>query len=219
MNEIIYEQSRCIAHEIRNQISICELYTQIIKKNLEKNGIENQSLNNAVKCITKSLKIMSNNLVDLKSLGNFSPKILNIKDVLIQSINLSTVYISDKNIEIKTEFNKDANVFIDENKFLACIINIIKNATEAIREKGEINISLDTDLEFVYIKISNNGDAISEEKQKEIFNEGFTTKSTGSGLGLFICAKNLKAQNATLKLNQSNTQITEFEIVLPIYKT
>ena len=88
MNEIIYEQSRCIAHEIRNQISICELYTQIIKKNLEKNGIENQSLNNAVKCITKSLKIMSNNLVDLKSLGNFSPKILNIKDVLIQSINL-----------------------------------------------------------------------------------------------------------------------------------
>lgn len=219
MNEIIYEQSRCIAHEIRNQISICELYTQIIKKNLEKNGIENQSLNNAVKCITKSLKIMSNNLVDLKSLGNFSPKILNIKDVLIQSINLSTVYISDKNIEIKTELNKDANVFIDENKFLACIINIIKNATEAIREKGEINISLDTDLEFVYIKISNNGDAISEEKQKEIFNEGFTTKSTGSGLGLFICAKNLKAQNATLKLNQSNTQITEFEIVLPIYKT
>ncbi len=219
MNEIIYEQSRCIAHEIRNQISICELYTQIIKKNLEKNGIENQSLNNAVKCITKSLKIMSNNLVDLKSLGNFSPKILNIKDVLIQSMNLSTVYISDKNIEIKTELNKDANVFIDENKFLACIINIIKNATEAIREKGEINISLDTDLEFVYIKISNNGDAISEEKQKEIFNEGFTTKSTGSGLGLFICAKNLKAQNATLKLNQSNTQITEFEIVLPIYKT
>lgn len=219
MNEIIYEQSRCIAHEIRNQISICELYTQIIKKNLEKNRIENQSLNNAVKCITKSLKIMSNNLVDLKSLGNFSPKILNIKDVLIQSINLSTVYISDKNIEIKTELNKDANVFIDENKFLACIINIIKNATEAIREKGEINISLDTDLEFVYIKISNNGDAISEEKQKEIFNEGFTTKSTGSGLGLFICAKNLKAQNATLKLNQSNTQITEFEIVLPIYKT
>ena len=219
MNEIIYEQSRCIAHEIRNQISICELYTQIIKKNLEKNGIENQSLNNAVKCITKSLKIMSNNLVDLKSLGNFSPKILNIKDVLIQSINLSTVYISDKNIEIKTELNKDANVFIDENKFLACIINIIKNATEAIREKGEINISLDADLEFVYIKISNNGDAISEEKQKEIFNEGFTTKSTGSGLGLFICAKNLKAQNATLKLNQSNTQITEFEIVLPIYKT
>lgn len=218
MNEIIYEQSRCIAHEIRNQISICELYTQIIKKNLEKNGIENQSLNNAVKCITKSLKIMSNNLVDLKSLGNFSPKILNIKDVLIQSINLSTVYISDKNIEIKTELNKDANVFIDENKFLACIINIIKNATEAIREKGEINISLDTDLEFVYIKISNNGDAISEEKQNEIFNEGFTTKSTGSGLGLFICAKNLKAQNATLKLIQSNTQITEFEIVLPIYK-
>ena len=57
---------------------------------------------------------------------------------------------------------------------------------------------------------------ISQEKQKSIFEEGFTTKPTGSGLGLHICANNLKAQNATLKLTKSTTEITEFEIILPI---
>ena len=66
MNDLIKEQSRCIAHEMRNHISICELYTQIIRKNLEKEGVEIASIDNALNCINKSLKIMSNNLLDLK---------------------------------------------------------------------------------------------------------------------------------------------------------
>lgn len=217
MNDTIKEQARCIAHEIRNHISICELYTQIIRKNLEKDGIENASVSNALNCINKSLKIMSNNLLDLKSLDNFNLKVCDIKKVLEEGIKLATVYISGKNIEITSEINTTAQVYIDENKFLACVVNIIKNAIEAIKQEGKINISLAIQAENVHIKISNNGEPISEEKQKSIFEEGFTTKQTGSGLGLHICTNNLKAQNAILKLNQSTPKVTEFEIVLPLY--
>ncbi len=216
MNDLIKEQSRCIAHEMRNHISICELYTQIIKKNLEKEGIQNTSLNNALNCINKSLKIMSNSLLDLKSLDNFNLKKVNIKKVLEEGIKLATAYISDKKIKITSNINIDAEVFIDENKFLACIVNIIKNAIEAIKIEGKINVSLEIEGDYVHIKISNDGEPISQEKQKSIFEEGFTTKPTGSGLGLHICANNLKAQNATLKLTKSTTEITEFEIILPI---
>ena len=216
MNDLIKEQSRCIAHEMRNHISICELYTQIIKKNLEKEGIQNTSLNNALNCINKSLKIMSNSLLDLKSLDNFNFKKVNIKKVLEEGIKLATAYISDKKIKITSNINIDAEVFIDENKFLACIVNIIKNAIEAIKKEGKINISLEIEGNYIHIKISNDGEPISQEKQKSIFEEGFTTKPTGSGLGLHICANNLKAQNATLKLTKSTTEITEFEIILPI---
>lgn len=216
MNDLIKEQSRCIAHEMRNHISICELYTQIIKKNLEKEGIQNTSLNNALNCINKSLKIMSNSLLDLKSLDNFNLKKVNIKKVLEEGIKLATAYISDKKIKITSNINIDAEVFIDENKFLACIVNIIKNAIEAIKREGKINISLEIEGDYIHIKISNDGEPISQEKQKSIFEEGFTTKPTGSGLGLHICANNLKAQNATLKLTKSTTEITEFEIILPI---
>lgn len=216
MNDLIKEQSRCIAHEMRNHISICELYTQIIKKNLEKEGIQNTSLNNALNCINKSLKIMSNSLLDLKSLDNFNLKKVNIKKVLEEGIKLATAYISDKKIKITSNINIDAEVFIDENKFLACIVNIIKNAIEAIKKEGKINVSLEIEGDYIHIKISNDGEPISQEKQKSIFEEGFTTKPTGSGLGLHICANNLNAQNATLKLTKSTTEITEFEIILPI---
>lgn len=218
MNEIIYEQSRCIAHEMRNHLSICELYTQIIRKNLEKEGIKNSSIENALNCINKSLKIMNNNLLDLKSLNNFSPKICSIKKILEEGIKLSQVYICEKNIKIASDLQTDANVYIDENKFLACIVNIIKNAIEAISKEGKIRISLQLADGKAHIKISNNGEAISKEKQKAIFEEGFTTKPTGSGLGLHICANNLKVQNAILQLAESTPEKTIFEIVLPIYK-
>ncbi len=216
MNDLIKEQSRCIAHEIRNHISICELYTQIIKKNLEKDEIKNSSIENALNCINKSLKIINNNLLDLKSLDNFNLKICNIKQILEEGIKLATVYITDKNICITSNVYNSAQVYIDENKFLACVVNIIKNAIEAIKKEGEINISLDIQNNKAHIKISNNGEPISVEKQKSIFEEGFTTKQTGSGLGLHICTNNLKAQNAILKLNQSTNEKTEFEIILPV---
>lgn len=218
MNEIIYEQSRCIAHEMRNHLSICELYTQIIRKNLEKEGIKNSSIENALNCINKSLKIMNNNLLDLKSLNNFSPKICSIKKILEEGIKLSQVYICEKDIKITSDLQTDANVYIDENKFLACIVNIIKNAIEAISNDGEIHVSLQLTDDKANIKISNNGEAISKEKQKAIFEEGFTTKPTGSGLGLHICANNLKVQNAILQLTESTPEKTVFEIVLPLYK-
>ena len=160
MNDLIKEQSRCIAHEMRNHISICELYTQIIRKNLEKEGIEIASIDNALNCINRSLKIMSNNLLDLKSLNNFSPKICSIKKILEEGIKLSQVYICEKDIKITSDLQTDANVYIDENKFLACIVNIIKNAIEAIKREGNIEIYAEEKDEKICIKISNNGEAI-----------------------------------------------------------
>ena len=214
--DLVYEQSRCVAHELRNHLSICEIYTQIIRRNLEQERIENQSIENALNCISKSIKIMCNSLLDLKSLNNISPKECDIKTVLEEGVKLSTVYIHDKDIKIYSNIKKSARVYIDENKFLACVVNIIKNAIEAIDKKGEIKVSLEIHNKEVHIKISNNGEAISKEKQAEIFEEGFTTKPTGSGLGLHICANNLKAQNGILKLTMSTAEKTEFEIILPV---
>lgn len=209
-------QIRCVSHEIRNHISICEMYTEIIKKNLIRDGYENESVKNATECIKKSLRIISASLLDLKSLNNINPKSCDLKELIDEGIRLSEAYTQGKHINI-TSFVKDsALIFIDENKFLACIVNIIKNAIEAIDDKGEIQIFTDIKDRFAHIRISNNGKMISKNKQKEIFEAGCTTKSTGSGLGLHICKANLEAQNAELRLNKSTPKLTEFEIIVPV---
>ncbi len=217
-SEIIKEQSRCIAHEIRNQVSICDVYCEIIKKQLTKNGIENDSIERAVECIQKSVKMINNSLIDLKTLDNLKQSICYVNDLVEESINLGKVYIQDKQIQINSNLKENVQIYVDENKFLGCLINLIKNAIEAIETKGEITISTEITSKKCIIKISNNGKPISPSAQKELFNEGFTTKKTGSGLGLYICKNNLEQQDAALSLIKSTVQKTEFEIQIPIFK-
>ena len=216
--ELFQTQARCISHEIRNHLSICELYTKIIEKNIIKTGINNPSLENALYCIQKSLKIIGNSLIDLKSLNNFSSGKYDLKELLETGLEMSKIYTGDKKIEFDCVLCNDCIVEVDENKFLACIVNIIKNAIEAIEKEGKIIVKCTNQKGIAHIIIANTGNPISAEKRKQIFDEGFTTKSSGSGLGLHICKANLAAQNAELRLNKSDEHSTEFEIVIKIFK-
>ena len=213
---LIQEQARCIAHEIRNHISICDVYTEIIRRQLANSGVENQSVNNALDCIGKSLKIISNTLTDLKSLDNINISNYDLRELLFHALEMSKVYVHDKCVKFNLDAAGDCIAEIDENKFLACIVNLIKNAIESIDTAGEIKIELIKENNTARIRVSNNGKMIPEDKQSEIFKDGFTTKKTGSGLGLYICKNNLAQQNADLKLLQSTPDLTIFEIKIPL---
>lgn len=211
-------QIRCVSHEIRNHLSICDMYSQIIKKNLEKTGIENPSISNALECIQKSIQIIGTNILDLKSLNNTTEQIVDFQTIILKGVELGKAYISDKNIEFEVFVKNTDNIFVDENRFLSCIVNIIKNGIESIDIKGKIEVLAEVKNNTAILKISNNGKPIQKEKQKEIFSQGYTTKKTGSGLGLNICKHYLEAQNATLELTKSNKTITQFEIKIPVHK-
>ena len=69
-----------------------------------------------------------------------------------------------------------------------------------------------TAMAFVLISISNNARGITNPEK--IFNEGFTTKSSGNGLGLWICKKSIEEMNGELELSRSTEDYTEFTIKL-----
>lgn len=215
-SELIQEESRCIAHEIRNHTSICEIYTTIIKKALADNNIKNDTIERALLCIQKSVKMINNSVIDLNSLNNLKPTYYEAGRLINESIALSRVYIHDKEIQIEPVINADGQIFVDENKFLACLINLIKNAIEAIDEKGKIIVQTEFENKCLLIKVANNGKEIPKEVQEDLFSAGVTTKKTGSGLGLFICKNNLELQNAKLSLIKSDKNSTEFQIKIPL---
>ena len=215
-DDFLKKQARCISHEIRNQISICDVYCEIIKKHLQKNNISIPSVDNALNCIQKSAKMVNNSLLDLKSLSNYDYKELDLKELLLQAVELAKVYVQDKEIDILYEAKNDCIINADENKFLACIINLLKNAIEAIEYKGWIKIQTIIAGNYAEIKISNNGEKIPETFVDKIFEEGHTSKSFGSGLGLFICKNNLKSMGADLKLLSSDENETVFLITVPV---
>ncbi len=208
----IKNQIRYVSHEIRNHLSICDMYSQIIKKNLEKEGIKNPSIENAISCIQQSVRIIGTNLMELKSINNGCPQIFDFKNLVTKGVEMSKAYVCDKNIEFEVFIKNTDNIEVDENRFLSCMVNIIKNGIEAIDIKGKISVLGEVKNGKGIIKISNNGKPIPKDKQLTIFEQGYTTKQTGSGLGLAICKRFLAEQNATLELKKSTKDQTTFEI-------
>jgi signal transduction histidine kinase len=220
-SDYIEKKSRIIAHEIRNQLSICDLYSEIIKKQAETKNFD--GIENSLISINKAIKMANNSLISLKTKENSKLKPINLNELITTAVELSQVYLGSKNIEFQIENNENTEVIADFEKTLAVIINIVKNASEAFETNIEdnilkndkyIKIKTEKDVNFVKIYISNNAPGISEPEK--IFNEGFTTKNSGSGLGLWICKKMMKEQNGELDLSRSSIDYTEFALKLGV---
>jgi len=219
-SDYIQKKSRVIAHEIKNQLSICDLYTEIIKRQVANNNLE--AIQNSLKSINRALKIANNTLISLKSKDNNEIQSVNLKEIIKTAVDLSKVYLDDKEIDFQVENNLDIQITANADKLLAVIINLVKNASEAfnILELDEnapkndkyIKIKTDEQENFVQILVSNNAPGISDPER--IFYEGYTTKSTGSGLGLWICKKSIEEMLGELELTRSTEDYTEFTIQL-----
>ena len=217
-NDYIDKKSRVLAHELRNQLSICDLHTEIIKKYSEKDEINKENVKKSLNTISKALKLANNSLLSLKLGDKIHLNEISLKDALENAIELSKVYLEEKDVDFLTEIDENVVVNIDAEKFSAIIINLVKNAAEAFDLTDDVNgkyVKIKTEKEaenHVLISISNNAHGIKEPQK--VFDEGYTTKSFGSGLGLWICKKYIESMGGELKLERSSEDFTEFTIRL-----
>lgn len=215
-NKINYltKKSRYISHEVKNQLSICDLYSGIIKRYCSNNEINDTTINNALDCISKSIKIAGNTLTQLKSLNSKELKLYKTNKLIETSAELSKAYLENRNIELILDNKIEEEIFVDETLFTSTVINLVKNACEAFDDfeskDNWIKISTSIENDNVIIQVSNNAKPILEPEK--IFNEGMTTKSTGSGLGLYICKQNTEEQCGQLNLIKSDEDSTIFEL-------
>ena len=112
----------------------------------------------------------------------------------------------------------EANAFVDEEKFLIVINNIIKNANDSTKD-DEIIIKLKQVEEHIKISIINHGEMIAKENQSKIFEQGYTTKKDGWGVGLSVCKKFIGSQFGTFELTKSDEKETIFTLTLPLAQT
>ena len=213
--------SRAVAHEIRNQLSICDLYTEVIRKYCKNNNIEIETISNALDCLTRAVKMANNSLIALKSTESTETKPCALKDIIENAHDLTKVYFECKNIEYIVENQLDKKIMADENKLTAVIINLVKNAVEAFDTKEDsvqngkyIKIKTEEEENFALIRVSNNAGRIANPDL--IFEEGYTTKKTGSGLGLSICKESIEEQAGQLKLAHSGDDYTEFVVKMEL---
>lgn len=211
---------RIASHEIRNQLSICDLYSEIIKRQTENGDLE--AIQNSISSLSKALKMASNTLLTLKSSDTLNLTSVNLKEAIETAVDLSKVYLEDKGIEFQVENIIDEKVIANSENLIAVIINLVKNATEAFNlinldeeapKNGKyIKIKTDKVENEIQILVSNNAPGITDPER--IFYEGYTTKTSGNGLGLWICKKSIEEMGGDLSLSRSTEDYTEFTIQL-----
>lgn len=107
---------------------------------------------------------------------------------------------------------KDFTISCDPRKIEGVLSNIINNAVQALDGQGEIDVEVSSDSEFLTIQIKDSGPGISEDNLGKIFEPMFTTKTTGTGLGLVICKSIIEQHGGTISVSNKPTAFT---ITLP----
>jgi signal transduction histidine kinase len=208
----IGEVSAKISHDIRNPLNAIKISTNIISiktKEIEELKIDehidiiNQAIARIVHQVDEVLgflktrkKRLENNSLD--DIVNDSLKDLEISEQLIIKKDILPISFVSDYFQIQT-----------------VLTNIILNAIQALENKGKITISgkiINTD---VVVEISDSGKGISEKNIKNIFKPLFTTKQTGTGLGLSSCQTIIESHNGSI--TYSNNPST-FKIIIPQLK-
>ena len=107
----------------------------------------------------------------------------------------------------------DISLHCDPRKIEGVISNLLNNAVQALDGQGEIDVTMSADSEFVIIQVRDSGSGIADENLEKIFEPMFTTKKTGTGLGLVICKSIIEQHGGTISVSNKPTTFT---IKLPV---
>ena len=195
---------RGVMHEIKNQLSVIDIQADILnKKGADTNNID---------IIKKALSNISDTITNLKKTNSQDTiRKINLDDFLIGVEILSQSLLTNGN-KIKIINNSKKEWILAYEKHLnEVVLNVIKNANESTKN-DTIKIIVDSDFDFHSIIIENHGEKIPLENQSKIFEENFTTKNNGWGVGLYECKKYMESQNGEITLLKSEDKLTQFLI-------
>ena len=216
--EYISTKAKVISHDIKNHLSIIDLYSKIMEKRLEivPNAELHDSITNAISSIKKSKDAIEVLLTELRTIQSVKLETLNFAQILQNAINLVNAKAQQTGVKFEVSNQYNGNILADENKLLNVMINLFYNAIDAVKENGTIKIKTEeTSDNMLKILITDNGCGIEKDKCSKVFEEGYTSKITGSGLGLYISKEAMQEQYGDLKLISSDENGTTFEITVP----
>lgn len=221
--EYISDKAKLISHEIKNHLSVIDLYSKIIEKRTEQlEGSEETkiSVQNGISCIKKSKDLITQLLSELKSIQGANLLPADLSGILATFGALVSPRVKEKGAELLIKNELNCSILADENKLLNVLINLVYNSLDFVGKedkKGKIEILTQIEGEnMLKIKVSDNGLGISEDKKDKIFEKGFTSKATGNGLGLYISKNSMTEQYGDLTLASTDSEGTVFEILVPI---
>ncbi len=194
-----------LTHNLRNPLGVISTTVQIIEST-SKDSLNEKTLSRLSR-ITDATTNISNQIEDVLNFVRNKPLDLEI-------ISLSKIFqCTINNVEIPERINvhlpeNDASIECDHSKLEVVFMNLITNAIQAIEDKGDIFIRVNVDSDFITIDVENSGSEIPSHVLPKIFDSLFTTKASGTGLGLPFCKKTIEQHKGTISVSNNPTTFT-----------
>ena len=214
--------ARWMAHEIRNPLSSLNINIELLREELgEEVGLQKkEEIHSLLNFISYESLRLENNLKDFLDFNRLPPpkfESVQLNEVLDSVVRLLRPDAQLKNARIDTHFQKKLPmVKIDVSQFNLAVSNLLINSVQAVSEKGEIHLYTRGSKKNVFVVIKDNGVGISEEHLPRIFDFMFSTKPTGSGLGLSIAKKIISDHHGEISVKSEVNKGSLFKIRIPI---
>ena len=194
-----------MAHDLRNPLSVIKNSMEIL--NLRLNDNMDERVNHQLAMVGRAVSRMSHQIEDVLDFVNIAE--LKVQSSSIITILESAVLSTDipKSVTINLPKNS-ATALCDPYRLEVVFSNLLKNASQAVKDSGEITIRIIDKNDDVFVEIEDSGPGILETNMEQIFEPLFTTKQTGTGLGLASCKSIIEKHGGTLSVRNKPTVFT-----------
>ncbi len=146
-------------------------------------------------------------------------KIISLNEVVEKTLDLLRPEIENRGISVKTKLAQGlTSTPIDAKQMQQVLVNLIKNAIHAMTKGGTLTLQTSETGDEVWVSVTDTGGGIAQEQINRIFEPFFTTKKKGSGLGLMIVQRIVRAHNGRIELESHVGRGTTFRIWLPLHE-
>lgn len=213
---IVGQMAASVAHEIRNPMTVVSGFMQLLYKSDELPTKHKEHVKIMTHELDRAQTIINDYLTLAKPQAEKVEKIDLVKQVSLISQTLSS-YALMNGVDIKYDAQEDEGFYVNGSpeKVQQVLVNIIKNAIEATPNQQTVTISLSKGREYIFICVSDKGVGLSEDQIKRIGTPFYSTKDTGTGLGLTVSYSIIKAMNGSIKVVSKKGSGTMFTIKLP----
>jgi len=213
------EMAKQVAHEIKNPLTPMKLSIQYLQR-----AIDNDLPN--VKELSQRVALtLIDQIEELSKIASDFSQFANIDNAKIERLDISykiesivQLYKQTESVIINLNTNDPIYIMGDKTQINRLFTNLIKNAIESIDENqiAVIDINQSIKNNFVIIMIKDNGKGIPIEIAESIFQPNFTTKSSGTGLGLAMCKGIVEKMEGKISFSTEPNKGTTFTIELPL---
>jgi signal transduction histidine kinase len=209
-----------VAHEIGNPLNSLHIHLQLMERTVQKlqDGAK-EELEQSIEVARSEVNRLDSIVTQfLRAIRPSRPQLRpeNVNTIVEEAVRFFTPELQDREIVVEQELRSDLPlVQFDRGQMKQAFYNVIKNSLEAMHRRGSLRIRTDLDDTHVVIQFIDTGGGMSAEKLSRVFEPYFTTKPSGTGLGLLIVRRIVREHGGELYIESSEGKGFTLTIRLP----